>query len=399
MIAHIDADAFFASVLVRSHPSLQGKPVFAIGMGGSCIIAATYEAKAKGVKTGMRLTDARKLVPGAIEMASDFKETAIASEQIESILRDCCPVIEQMSIDEWFVDLHTLVGGDPEDLKLWGKTLQKTILERTALSVSVGIAPTKLLAKMASEYKKPSGVSVVEKRNTEYFLRDRSAAAIPGVGRQRKIQTDLRHLETAWDIASADDDTLIKIFGKPGVMMKQELLGNQMYTVTKDARPPKSISRCRSFPSTRDLALLKAHALKHLEYCTMKMRRENFACQDISLWTRTGGKEYRYTHAHRRCAVPVCTALQLIPTIISMLEKVTTSQGTYTQVGLALSGLKPAGIVQQSLFEDPEKSVAGERLQEALDTLHDRFGRNSITRGAALRVKSGTEPGFDLSIV
>ena len=128
MFAHVDADSFFASVLVRKQPRLRGKPVLALGMGGSCVIAATYEAKAKGVKTGMRLSDARKLVPDAIEMPSDFRETAIASHQIEDMLRAQCPVIQQMSIDEWFLALATLVGGVPHDLTAWGRKTQADIL-------------------------------------------------------------------------------------------------------------------------------------------------------------------------------------------------------------------------------------------------------------------------------
>ncbi|HRH92992.1 MAG TPA: hypothetical protein PKV72_00500 [Candidatus Peribacteria bacterium] len=179
-IAHLDADAFFASVIVRKHPQLRGKPVFAIGMGGGCIIAATYEAKSKGVKTGMPLFEARKLCPGAVEMASDFAETGIASAQIESILRDVCPIVEQMSIDEWFLDLATMQGGIPADLAVWAKATQADVLRQTALSVSVGVGPSKTLAKMASEYRKPAGVTNVLDADIERFLRDRPAAAIPG---------------------------------------------------------------------------------------------------------------------------------------------------------------------------------------------------------------------------
>ena len=133
MIAHIDADSFFASVLQRKDPRLKGKPLLALGMGGSCVIAASYEAKAFGVKTGMPLREAKKLCPQALCVPSDFRETAMASQQLESILQKECPSIEKMSIDEWFLDLRTLVGGFPADTGAWAKMMQQKIVIRTCI--------------------------------------------------------------------------------------------------------------------------------------------------------------------------------------------------------------------------------------------------------------------------
>src|SRR3989338_6355077 len=121
MIAHIDVDAFFASVLVRSDPSLEGKPLLALGMGGGCVIAASYAAKAFGVKTGMRLTEALKLCPHAVHMPADFHEAARASHEIEAILRTLCPLVEQMSVEEWYLNLRTVTGGLPDNLEVWAK--------------------------------------------------------------------------------------------------------------------------------------------------------------------------------------------------------------------------------------------------------------------------------------
>ncbi len=397
MIAHIDADSFFASVIVRSHPDLRGKPVLAIGMGGGCVIAATYEAKAKGVKTGMRLSDARQLVPEAIEMAADFRETGIASEQIESILRSHCPLVEQMSIDEWYLDLGSLVGGVPKDPKAWGREIQQEILSMTALSVSVGIAGSKLLSKMAGEYRKPAGVTYVKESAVEAFLRDRPAAAIPGIGRQRQAKTDALGWVTAWDIATASDAAMIRLCGQPGTEMKRELLGERLSKVTEVIRPPKSISRCRTFRATTDAKIPRAHLLKHLEYCVSKMRRWNFGCTDASVWIRT--PDFAYRGAHRKLDRVCVTAEELLPVVLSALNGVAWHQSRFNQVGLALHGFKPSDAPQQSLFEDPNKALSKENLQAAMDDLHSRFGRDSITRAAALPVSSGTEKNLDFSIV
>ncbi len=396
MIAHLDADSFFASVLVRKHPNLRGKPLLAVGMGGGCVIAASYEAKAYGVKTGMRLRDARILVPSAIEMPADFRETGIASAQIESALKDICPVVEQMSIDEWFLDLSSRVGGIPENPDLWAKETREKILRETDLSMSVGVAPSKLLAKMASEYRKPGGITVVEKRNIEQFLKDRPAAAIPGIGRQRSMKTDAAGIVTAWDFTQRTDEHLLRMCGKQGIEMKRELLGQRLFPVREDTRPPQSISRCRTFRATTDKDLLKAHLLKHLEYCTMKMRRQHLVCRDLFVHLRTA--EYAYAGAHRRFEQPCSTASQMLPCALSALEELSHHKSRWNQVGLALSGLRPVGMTQPSMFEDPMTMMNDERVQAALDEIQTRFGRDSVTRATALQVQSGTKLDLDFSL-
>jgi DNA polymerase-4/DNA polymerase V len=394
VIAHIDADAFFASVLARKHPHLRGKPLLALGMGGHCVIAASYEAKAKGVKTGMRLMEARMLVPDAVEMPSDFRETGIASKQLENMLREICPIVEQMSIDEWFLDLTTLVGGVPSDLLAWARKTQQRILGTTALSVSVGIAPTKTLAKMASEERKPAGTTVIRKQDIERFLRGRPAAAIPGIGHQRMQVTEARGWRTAYDLCQAEDATLQKIFGRPVMELKRELLGERVYNVAEDNRPPKSVSRCRTFRPTRDTAIVRAHLLKHMEYTTMKMRRSHLACLEVSVWLRDA--HYGYYEAHQRLETPGMTVENLLPTTLDCLQKLLTTKNIWNQVGFALRNLILADTRPQSLFQNPEKVRLEESLQKALDDLHVRFGRDAVTRASALSISSGDEKDFDL---
>lgn len=398
MIAHVDADSFFASVLIRKNPHLRGKPVLALGMGGGCVIAASYEAKAKGVKTGMRLVDALALVPDALRMPSDFRETGLASIQIESILMDTCPIIEQTSIDEWYMDLSSMVGGVPKDLLGFTTDLRKRILQQTHLSVSVGVAPSKLLAKMAGEYRKPGGVTVIGSQDIsrEAFLRDRPAPAIPGIGHRRRLQTDARGWHTAWDIATADTDTLIELFGKPGKDMQSELKELCLSPVTVDHALPKSVSRCRSFKPTDDKTILMAHTLRHLEYTVLKMRRDELSCRGISVWLR----DDRYEHfgANHSLPQPSNTEEQIRPFIESCFLSVYNRGIRYTQAGLALWYLVPTGQRQYSLFDDPSMVTKEENMQKTLDTIHERFGRDAISRATALPVKSGTKRGFELPI-
>ena len=433
--AHVDADSFFASVLVRKDPRLKGKPLLALGMGGGgFVIAATYEAKAKGVKTGMRVTDALKLCPEALQIPSDFRETGIASHQIEEILAGVCPQIEQMSVDEWYLDLNACVGGEPPDLFGWAKEVQQTILKRTALSVSIGVGPSKLLAKMAGEYRKPGGITILDEkvRNLKSeirnksearmmktsdfklqisdFLKDRSAAAIPGIGSARQIHTEAHGWKTAWDIATAPADLLQKLFGRPGLDLQRELLGESVSPVTTEHAPPQSISRARSFSATPDCSFLWAHLLRHLEYTVMKMRRQGLATRGITVWMRD--HEYHHQSLHKRLPQPMDTEHQIQPYIEECFEKMWRHcVGAYghtplrdmplqkcTQTGLALWDLRPQGSLQYSLFQEPEKINRDAEVQRALDSLHERYGRNAVTRAAALAVKSGTSPQMDFTV-
>ncbi len=398
MFVHIDADSFFASVLIRRHPALRGKPVLALGMGGGCIIAASYEAKAKGVRTGMRLREAMRLVPNAVSMPSDFQETAIASRQIESILSEVFPIVERMSVDEWYGDLSSIVGGTPSHVSAWAMTLRKDILRRTSLSVSIGIAASKTLAKMAGDYRKPGGITIiVEASNAhephgvlrEAFLKERPAMAIPGIGRKRGIHTESRAWHSAWDIAVAEEHEITALFGRIGRDIQRELLGTAVSPVRKDDRPPKSVSRCRSFPKTKNRDMLYAHMLRHLEYLTMKMRRHGLGCLGLSAWLRNEKYE------HKCINVPLtrisCTEDQLRPEVQKMFDTLYQNDHSYTQAGLALWGLKQSGESQLSLFESPKDSLRAESVQRALDALHSRFGRESITHASALMAKATTQ--------
>lgn len=396
MIAHIDADSFFASVLQRKHPELRGKPLLAMGMGGGCVIAASYEAKAKGVKTGMRIINALALCPEAVHMPSDFAETTLASRQIESVLQNHCPVMEQMSIDEWFLDLNALVGGVPFDLYLWGKDIQQEVLSMTGMSVSVGIGPSKLLAKMASEYRKPAGVTVVEKRDIEIFLADRPAAAIPGIGRAREEHARVRHWETAWDIAMVDDALLQKLFGRPGLDLKRELLGERLSKVAHDDSPPQSISRCRSFKRTINKEQIWAQLLEHVSYCILKMRKQNLATRGITLWLRDG--EYRHSGYQQRLPQLMDTEEAITPIVKRCFQKVLKSRTAYTQVGFGLWDLHPQAPTQFSLFRNPKDIMRSEILQQSLDSLRVRFGRDVVVRGGALPVRKTRKRGLNLPV-
>lgn len=397
MICHIDADSFFASVLQRLHPKLRGKPLFALGMGGTFIIAASYEAKAKGVHTGMKLNEARKLCPGAMEMPSDFRETAIASEQIEEALAKLCPVMEQMSIDEWYLDLRSCVGGVPANLEQWGRQTQQMILKNVGLSVSIGISSSKLLAKLAGETQKPAGVTVVHPEEIPSFLKTRPLEAVCGMGRRRCIPAHQAGWKTAYDMAFAQPELVSQLFGKSGVEMQRELLGEVLSDVNGDDVPPKSVSRCRSFPRTKDRTLVWGHLLHHLSRVVLRMRRWNLAATHVSVWVRDS--DYHGHGIAIKLPSPCAEEAGFIPFVQRAFREVIDQASLYTQTGLALHGLVPYRSRQASLFDGFEEDKKDASLQKALDLVRDRFGRETIARAAALNTAEEERPDFAIPIM
>ena len=399
MIAHVDADAFFASVLQRLHPQLRGKPVIASGMGGGCAIAASYPAKAKGVKTGMRIKDALALCPEAVVMPSDFRETGLASQQIETILKDVCPIVEEMSIDEWFLDLDALVGGTPADPEAWARTLQDRVIRWTDIGVSIGVAPTKTLAKMAGEEHKPRGVTVLKTHDDiEAFLKRRPAEAIPGIGRKREIDVKARGWKTAHDIAYADEFLLKTLFGMGVVELAQEIRGQSVYVVTTETAPPKSVSRARSFPPTDDGSILWAYVLQHLSYSVLKMRRHGLAARGVSIWLRNatydGGDD-----AALKLPRAYDVEADLIPFARRCFQRARRYNKRYTQVALALWHLVPGGTVQYSLFTPPEATDRIGHLQTSLDGLRTRYGKDIVVPGGAVPITENKRPGLTVTTI
>ena len=336
----------------------------------------------------MPLKEAALLCPDAVSMASNFLDAQRASTHIENLLKNHAPIIEKMSVDEWFVDLRSLVGGIPQDLIAWGKEVQREVQANVGLSVSAGIAPTKLLAKMASEYQKPAGVTAIGDQkgliSIEAFLADRPAAAIPGIGSKRKTHADLYNWTTALDVAKAPKETIIHLFGRPGLELQQELSGIALWAVEEDTRPPKSISRCRSFRRTTEKDLVLGFILQHTTHCIRKMRRHHLSCTHVSVWVR--GTDYAHASRARKLPQPLDTEDEIIPYIQSCFARLYHPSTQYTQVGICLSGLQATGGDQYSLFESTDTLDKAHNIQDSLDEVRKRYGRDSIMRGRGVAI-------------
>ena len=388
-ILHADLDAFYASVEQRDDPRLRGRPVI---VGGGVVLAASYEAKACGVRTAMDLPEARRLCPSAIVVQPHMSAYAEASEAVFEVFRQTTPVVEPLSIDEAFLDVRGMetVSGAPSAIAV---RLRADVLERVRLPISVGVARTKFLAKVASAVAKPDGLLVVPLDGELAFLHPLPVERLWGVG---GVTADKLHgagITTVGEVALLGETALVSILGLATGRHLHALAHNQ------DPRPVQVGRRRRSIGSQRALGrsptppdALDAIVLGLVDRVTRRMRVAGRLGRTVVLRLRFDD----FSRATRSHTLPWATAdteailatvKALLTTAMPMIE-----QRGITLVGLAVSNLDDDDVVQLAL---PLDRHSGSALDVALDTVRRRFGSTAVTRAALL----GRDPGLSMPLL
>ena len=221
IILHVDLDAFFASVEEREHPEYRGFPIIVgakpkDGKGRGVVSTANYKAREYGIKSGMPISTAWKLCPKAIFLQPRFELYEKVSESIMKILKESSDKFEQVSIDEAFLDVSSKCK-DFEEAKQLGILIKEKIFEKEGLTCSIGIAPNKLIAKLASDYQKPDGLTVVLPERVKDFLKNLSLSSLPGIGKKTEKILNSIGIKTIEDLGNCDPSILVSKFGKLGV--------------------------------------------------------------------------------------------------------------------------------------------------------------------------------------
>jgi DNA polymerase-4 len=282
-IAHLDMDAFFASVELLRYPQLKGLPVVIGGgrrrvdemvrerfagraladippeafpllkdyVGRGVITTATYPARQFGVGSAMGMMKAARLCPQAIVLPVDFEEVRKYSRMFKGTIAEIAPVVEDRGIDEVYIDFTGVPGGQREGGRVLARLIQKAIFDRTALTCSIGVAPNKLIAKMASEFDKPNGISVLYERDVQDKIWPLPVRKINGIGPKSEVKLHKLHLHTIGDIARADPEWLVDNFGKSyGAWMHEAAWGRDDRPVVTESEP---VSMSRETTFDRDL--------------------------------------------------------------------------------------------------------------------------------------------------
>jgi nucleotidyltransferase/DNA polymerase involved in DNA repair len=390
VILHLDMDAFYAAVEVRENPTLSGKPLI-IGHNGRRGVVSTcsYEARKFGVHSAMPSVTAHRLCPDAVWLPGRMSLYSEVSREIRRIMRDVSPVVEPLSIDEAFIDL-TGICRDLDGGREVGLALKQTIRTEQRLTASVGVAPNKFLAKVASDMDKPDGIVVLPVEALPERMWPLPVRRLWGVGPRTAERLLRGGIQVIGDIVRVDRKSLTALVGENSAAHLRALARGRDTRPVHTSRKAKSISEERTYGEdlTRGDDIGRA-LLARAEGVARQLRREALAGRTVHLKVRTGD----FTTWTRSVTLPqpVDLAEPLLEAAREMFRDRIQLRGRGVRLlGLGVSGLEPAGTGQASLFSDPDE-VKARRLAVASDAVRNRMGEKALTRARLLRRKRGDD--------
>lgn len=379
-IIHVDMDAFYASVEQRDRPELRGKAVIVGGPAEArgVVSAASYEARKFGVHSAMPTAQAMRRCPHAILLPVRMERYAEVSREIQSIFERYTPLIEPISLDEAFLDVtaSTNLFGPPEQI---GRRIKEQIQSQTQLTASVGIAPNKFLAKLASDLKKPDGFVVITEQNRQQILDPLDVGRIWGVGKVTEKALHSHGIRTIAELRAMSEAELSRIVGS-GTTELLRLAQGQDDREVEPARQAKSLSSERTFATdVRDRDMLLGVLLEQVEEVAQRLRHRRLKARTITLKLRYG--DFRTVTRSET----LTEATNLTQVLWEAADRVfgrwhRSASGALRLVGFGAGGLEPEGAGQASLFADPEAEKL-QRLDRAMDAIRDRYGKRAVHRG------------------
>ena len=382
-ILHIDGDAFFASCEVAKNPKLKGKPVIT-GMERGIASALTYEAKARGVKRGMRLSDIRKVCPDAVFLPSDYETYSLYSTRMFSIVRRYTPMVEEYSIDECFAELTGLRRPHRMSYGEMAEAIKRDLDTELGITFSVGLAPTKVLAKIASKWQKPSGLTIIPGNRAHLFLKELPAGKVWNIGPQTEAHLRTLGVYTALQFARKDEEWVKRHFTKPHQEIWWELHGETVYQLeTAEKHDYASISKTKTFtPPSREREFVFAQLSKNIENACIKARRHGLSARCAIIFL----KSQDFSHDGLECALSASTAIpsDIIRVIRPAFEKIFKEGTDYRATGVILTKLSEDRIMQPDLFGETLKIERMRELYGAIDDLASKFGKHAVVLGSSL---------------
>jgi DNA polymerase V len=378
--AHVDADCFFASCELLRHPELRSRPLCVLSSQDACVVAKTYDAKAAGINTGMPVWDAKKLLPHATYLSADFRFYGQISDSLFAILRRFSPVVEEYSIDEAFIDLQGLRSLHRKTYRQLADEMRTTIRNELGVTASVGISVTRTLAKMASEFNKPDGTTIVAGSRIRDFLQRVGVRDIPGIGRNRETLLVESGICSGADFAAAPERRIKQLLGKAGTELWQELNGAAIYAVEHEARLPHSVSRTASLGElTRDRETIRSNLVRHAMRLSRELIMKRLTAKQLTVFLAI--KSFCKCAETRELAYPTADYFALMREAGAMLDALYDPAQVYRACGVIATGIAPREAAVFDLFQQDELKREERHVQllQTVHTINDRYGANSVS--------------------
>jgi DNA polymerase-4 len=380
-ILHIDMNAFFASVEQQANPELRGKPVAVVGGGGRTVITtSSYEARAKGVKTGMAVWEGKRLCPELIVVVGDNRKYAYTSRKINEIFRDFTPEVEAFSIDESWLDVtHSLsIFGSAETIAY---RIKARIKHSFGITCSIGIAPNKLLAKLASDMQKPDGLTIIAPADVPKVMEHLPVGELCGIGRKMVRYLNMMSIYTCGDLGRCDEARLTRKFGVTGTRLRQmgQGIDESPVILFGEEDEVKSVGHSRTLDhDIDDPAEIRRFLLQLSEMVGRRARKYSVSGKTVHVYVRyadffsSWGKQSSLKNY-------INQSNDIYQAALSVLATVELKQPVRL-LGICLSNLKHQAE-QLPLFEDERKKLFATK---AMDRINDRFGSKAVTFGTLL---------------
>lgn len=381
VMLHMDGDAFFVAVEMAKNPELKGKPVVT-GQERGIVSSLSYEAKALGVERTMTIYSVKKNFPQVIVLSGDYASYLEYSKKMFAIVRRYADDVEEYSIDECFACLTGLDKPLKMSYRDIAERIKREVRDELDLSVTIGLAPNKVLAKVASKWVKPNGFTVIDNENKEQFLAEFDINKVWGIGPQTSALLKKQGIVKALDFARKDFDWVRYHLSKTYVALWRELHGESVLPLNPATKVEySSIQRTRTFhPSTSDLIFLMKQLSSHIEDATSKARHYALTPRMFSFFLKDSTlKVYSITIT---LPYPTNAPEVLIGLLESRIQEVHSSRILYRASGVTLHGLFHNIHIQNDLFGNSEKMNKFEAIHKNIDALEQKFGKHVVHLGS-----------------
>ncbi|MDT8377060.1 MAG: DNA polymerase IV [Mariprofundaceae bacterium] len=381
-IAHIDADAFYASCEAARHPELRARPICVLSNQNAMVVAKSYSAKNAGVTTGMPVWEARRLVPDAAFLTPDFRFYGQMSARMFSIMHRYSPEIEVYSIDEGFMDMNGIRTLWRKSFRQLADEIRRVIRQEVGITVSIGISTTRTLAKMASESNKPDGSTVVPGKRVERFLTDIPVQAIPGIGRNRAALLHKFNILTAHDFIRAGKALIHRLLGRHGLVLFEELNGRSVMKLETEQSLPKSMSRTASMGEVSGNArLIRAHLFCHVMRLVSDLVAKRLLTRHLQIFLTLKSFEKQATAVE--LDFPSNSLKVLNRAVSRAFQQLYRADGLYRGCGIVADRISEEGSATEDLFGFMREDLRQSRLMHVVNDINSRYGRGMVSLAAS----------------
>ena len=393
-VLHVDGDCFFAACEVARRPELRGKAVVT-GLERGIVSSLTYEAKARGVKRAMSLQEVKKICPEVVFLPSDYETYSLYSMRMFNIVRRFTPDVEEYSIDECFADITGLQRPLNMSYEEIAKKIKETLDSELGFTFSVGLAPTKVLAKVGSKWKKPSGLTIIPGKDIHLFLNKLSVDKIWGIGPQTSAYLNKCGIITALDFAEKDFDWVKSRLTKPHQEIWDELRGNMVYAVDNNRKSTyQSISKTKTFtPPSKEREYVFSQLSKNTESACIKLRRYNLAAKKIFFFLKT--QDFRFKGFEFKLIRPTDNPIEIIKMIDKYFNEVFLEERLFRATGIVLMDLTDNICRQADLFNEVITAEKISKIFGSVDGMAKRYGKHTLFLGSSFEAMNKAQHAGD----